>query len=116
VKLTLRKAQRMQHGVEFRRAREQGRKVTGPLMLLNVLRSDSLTGRRLGVVTSRQLGGAVVRNRARRILREAWRLIQDQVAEHCDIVIVARRGIVDRSMQEAQQELVRLLQAGGALK
>ena len=116
MKLTLRKPQRMQHGVEFRRAREQGRKVVGRLMLLNVLCSDSLPSRRLGLVTSRKLGGAVVRNRVRRILREAWRLIQDRVVARCNVVIVARHGIVDRSMPEAQQELVKLLQVAGALK
>lgn len=116
MKLTLRKPQRIRHGVEFRRAREEGRKVAGRMMLLNVWCSDSLPGRRLGVVTGRQLGGAVVRNRARRILREAWRLIQDRVAERCDVVIVARHGIVGRSMPEAQQELLKLLRAADALK
>ncbi|MCX7826260.1 MAG: ribonuclease P protein component, partial [Verrucomicrobiae bacterium] len=90
--------------------------VTGRLMLLNVFCSDTLPGRRLGVVASRQLGGAVHRNRARRILREAWRLIQEQVAERCDVVIVARRGIVNCSMPEAQQELLKLLRAADALK
>jgi ribonuclease P protein component len=116
VKRTLRKRERLQHGTDFRRARYEGRRLTGRWMLLNVLRAEDLPGRRLGVVTSRQLGNAVTRNRARRIVREAWRLIQEQVATPCDVVVVVRRGLVGRSMQEAQEELLRLLKAAGALK
>ena len=86
------------------------------MMLLNVLRSENLAGRRLGVITSRKLGNAVVRNRARRILREAWRLAKERIVDPCDVVIVARRGIVGSSMQEAQHELLDLLKTAGALK
>jgi ribonuclease P protein component len=116
VKRTLRKRQRLQHGTDFRRARNEGRRLTGRWMLLNVLRAEDLPSRRLGVVTSRQLGDAVTRNRARRIVREAWRLIQEQVTTPCDVVVVVRRGLVGRSMQEAREELLRLLKAAGALK
>ena len=85
-------------------------------MLLNVLRAGDLSGRRLGVVTSRKLGCAVVRNRARRIVREAWRLIQEQLVDPCDVVVVVRRGMVGCLMQDAQDELLRLLKAAGALR
>ena len=116
MKHTLRKRERLQHGVDFRRARAEGRRLTGRLMLLNVLRAEDLPGRRLGVVTSRQLGGAVVRNRARRIVREAWRLMKEQLVEPCDVVVVARRGMTGCSMQDVQEELLRLLNVADAVK
>lgn len=116
MKRTLRKRERLQHGTDFRRAREEGRKLTGRLMLLNVLRAENLACRRLGVVTSRKFGGAVARNRARRIVREAWRLIQEQLVDPCDVVVVVRHGMSGRSMQDVQDELLRLLKAAGALK
>ena len=115
VTATLRQHERVRHGAEFRRARADGRKVVGRMMLLNVLRADNLTVRRLGVVTSRKIGGAVARNRARRVMREAWRLIKDRIAPPCDIVIVARRGIVGKSMMEVQGELVGLLKNAGVM-
>lgn len=86
------------------------------MMLLNVLRSENLTLRRLGVVTSRQIGGAVARNRARRVMREAWRLLKDRIGQPCDVVIVARRGIAGKSMREVQQELAGLLKIVGVLR
>jgi len=116
VKRTLRKRERLQHGADFRRARYEGRRLTGRLMLLNVLRAEDLPGRRLGVVTSRQFGGAVARNRARRIVREAWRLIQEQLVTPCDVVVVVRRGMAGCAMQEVQEELLRLVKAAGVLK
>lgn len=116
MKQTLRKRERLQHGLDFRRARAEGRRLVGRLMLLNVLQAEDLPGRRLGVVTSRQLGGAVVRNRARRIVREAWRLMKEKLVEHCDVVVVARRGMVGSAMQDVQEELWRLLNAADALK
>ena len=106
----------MQHGTDFRRARFEGRKLTGRLMLLNVLRAEDLSGRRLGVVTSRKFGGAVARNRARRIVREAWRLIQEQLVDPCDVVVVVRHGMAGCSMQRVQEELLRLLKAADVLK
>jgi len=115
VTATLRKHERVRHGAEFRRARADGRRVAGRLMLLNVLRAENLTVRRLGVVTSRKIGGAVARNRARRVMREAWRLIKDRIAQPCDVVIVARRGIVGKSMMEVQQELIGLLKSVGVI-
>lgn len=113
---TLRQHERVRHGAEFRRARADGRRVTGRMMLLNVLRADNLTVRRLGVVTSRQIGGAVARNRARRVMREAWRLIKDRIAQPCDVVIVARRGIVGKKMMEVRQELAGLLKIAGVIR
>jgi ribonuclease P protein component len=90
--------------------------VVGRIMLLNVLRAENLAIRRLGVVTSRQIGGAVARNRARRVMREAWRLLKDRIAQPCDVVIVARRGIVGKSMMQVQQELAGLLKNAGVMR
>ena len=116
MKRTLRKQERLQHGTDFRRARAEGRKLTGRLMLLNVLRAQDLPGRRLGVVTSRKFGGAVARNRARRIVREAWRLLQEQLVESCDVVVVVRHGMAGCAMQDVQEELLRLLKVADAVK
>lgn len=48
--------------------------------------------RRLGVIASRRVGNAVQRNRAKRRLREVFRLNQDRLPGSCDVVLVARRS------------------------
>ncbi len=59
--------------------------------------------RRVGVIASRRIGGAVQRNRAKRLLREAFRLHQGQLPESIDFVLIARRAILGMSGAEVQQ-------------
>ena len=56
---------------QFREVIEEGRRAPGKLVLLYVLPGES--GPRAGFVCGRGVGNAVGRNRARRLLREAWR-------------------------------------------
>ena len=46
--------------------------------------------RRIGVITSRRVGNAVKRNRARRLFREIFRRNQESLPKSCDLVIVVR--------------------------
>lgn len=63
------------------------------------------------VVAGRRIGGAVARNRARRILRAAWRQVTPQVGQ--DAVLVARQAIRGRKTQELVAEMTELLRRGG---
>jgi len=68
---------------------------------------------RLGVVAGRNVGGAVQRSRARRLLREAFRLHQHEMAQPADVVLVARPGIVGKARAEVERDFQRFLcQAG----
>ena len=58
-------------------------------------RPNRLGHNRLGVTVSTKLGGAVVRNRARRRLRELYRLAQPDMRQGYDLVLVARSRAVD---------------------
>jgi ribonuclease P protein component len=61
------------------------------------------------VVASRRVGGAVERNRARRILREAWREVAPLAADGNDVVIVAREAIRGAKTQDLVAEMTGLL-------
>ncbi|MEA2579189.1 MAG: Ribonuclease [Actinomycetota bacterium] len=64
------------------------------------------------VVASRKVGGAVERNRAKRILRAAWREIASEAGDATDVVLVAREGIRGVKTQDLVRELRDLLSAG----
>lgn len=65
------------------------------------------------LVAGKKIGGAVQRNRARRVLRAAIREVAPRGVEGHDIVLVAREGIRDARTQDLISEMTELLQRGG---
>jgi ribonuclease P protein component len=51
---------------------------------------------RLGIAATRKLGGAVVRNRAKRLIREVFR--RNQIAQGLDVVVIPKRELLDASL------------------
>ena len=74
---------------EFRRLYSKGTCAVTPSVVV-YCRKNNRPGNRLGVTVSTKLGHAVVRNRARRRLRELFRLSQAQMPQGYDILLVAR--------------------------
>lgn len=70
---------------------------------------------RLGVISSKRLGGAVTRNRARRLMRETWRLHQHDLAAPLDLVLVARQSIVGRDRAAVEKDFLALMRKAGLL-
>lgn len=69
----------------------------------------------VAVVAARRVGGAVARNRARRILREAWREVAYR-GRDADVVLVAREGIRGAKTQDLVVEMTELLRHGGSVR
>jgi len=100
---------RLARSEEFHRVRRQGRSWSHPLLVLVAARSD-LAYSRFGFVVSKRIGKAVVRNRARRLMREAVRVRLTQIASGWDIVLVARTPIVQADYWRVGAALDSLLQ------
>lgn len=111
----LRPAERIVRGSEFRKAFRQGIRLDGPLFVMVA----ALNGRaysRLGLAASRKVGGAVARNRAKRVLRESFR--QLKTLPGFDLVLIPKLEILRCTQAEVQREyrdrLRRLAARGGA--
>lgn len=95
--LCLPKKARLRNSAEFRTVYEHGKRYDGPLMSVFVLRNN-LDSHRLGITASRKLAlEAVKRNRAKRLLREAFRLSRgelDSLNYKYDWVLNARRALL----------------------
>lgn len=99
---------------ELKEVLEKGRRHAGRCIVLCVLRAG--TGRKFGVTASRRVGGAVERNRAKRLMRELMRLNRDRVADGARIVAMARSGIFCNTYAEKELEYIALLGASGVLQ
>ena len=101
---------------EFEKAYEEGYKVVTPQFALYV-RPNGLPESRLGITTTRRLGKAVVRNRARRLVREAYRKNQDKIPPGCDFVVVVRKPLLEMKSTALEPVLTEAAQkaAAGAL-
>jgi ribonuclease P protein component len=86
-----------------------------PLLVARFLRTD-LETTRIGLSTGRKLGGAVVRNRVRRRLREALRVMAPSFQPGWDVLIIARPALVEADHDALVGAVRGLLARGGVLK
>ena len=85
-----------------------------PLLTARFLRTD-LETTRIGLATGRKLGGAVVRNRVRRRIREGLRAMAPSFQPGWDVLIIARPAIVDADHDALVGALHRILVRGGVV-
>lgn len=79
-------------------------------------RKNRLDRNRIGITVSKKLGKAHVRNRARRRIREVYRLNEEKFLPGWDIVVVARSKAVDAPFEKLTASYLRLAKKAGVLK
>ncbi len=92
----------------FRRLYSKGKSAASYDLVVYSLKNKSGTNR-LGITVSTKIGSAVVRNRIRRRIREAYRTLEDNVAQGQLLVVVARSASKDKPMPEIRNSLEKLL-------
>jgi ribonuclease P protein component len=114
-RFTLGRRSRITRGGEFVSLKQEGRRLAVGCLLANWRVVPERSVRRLGVITSSRVGGAVVRNRARRLLREVFRLHQHQLPAGLDLVLVARPSAAGKSFQQVERDFLTMTQKTGLL-
>jgi ribonuclease P protein component len=103
---------RIRLDADFRRARQTGKSWAHQLVIMCAVRNH-LDCSRYGFAASRRVGKAVVRNRARRRMREVIRLKRPLIDEGWDIVFVARACMAQASYAEIARAMEDLLRRAG---
>ena len=109
------KNRRLTHRWEYERVRRDGTTQRGRLLMLNVALVENSGPSRAGFVTSRRIGGAVVRNRVRRRFREMVRKHQHELRGGFWFVLVAKNGAASASYHSLEDEWLRLARRASIL-
>ena len=109
------KARRLTQASEYERVKRDGLVRRGKLLMLSTAVVENSGLSRVGFITSRRLGSAVVRNRVRRRLREIVRRHQHDLRQDFWIVLVARRDAVKASYRALEDEWLRLARRASIL-
>jgi ribonuclease P protein component len=109
------RSQRLRKRSSFLVVQQRGRRVAGRNLVLYAWTPSEPAregSARLGITVSKKVGGAVVRNRVKRWLRESYRRISTLPAG-VDLVVIAKPGSASSDFLTTDQELRRLLQSVG---
>ena len=99
---------------DFAALQNEGTIRSHPMLVVRVRRTD-LEVTRFGLSTGRKLGGAVVRNRVRRRLREVLRVMAPSFQPGWDVLIIARPPVIEAEYVALTGTLHNLLRRGGVL-
>lgn len=115
-RLRLGRASRIRESRVFAALRQEGQRKARGCLVANWKRRPERARSRLGVVASRRLGPAVVRNRAKRLLREVFRRHQHELVTPVDLVLVARSSVVGCACLRVERDFLELMRNVGMLR
>ena len=105
--MSFRAHERIRRRVEFKQVYERGTRVHSRYSTVFMLPNDRGVGR-LGIAATRKLGGAVQRNRAKRLIREVFR--RNKIADGFDVVVIPKRELLDASLIALEADYRALLE------
>ena len=105
--MRFRPEERIRRRAEFKQVYERGVRIHSRYTTVFILPNERAVGR-LGIAATRKLGGAVQRNRAKRLIREVFR--RNKIANGFDVVIIPKRDLLDASLSTLETDYRTLLE------
>jgi ribonuclease P protein component len=104
----LHKDERISRGKEYKCIYNEGKRIPGQYMIVFV-HKNQLPYNRFGIVTSKKIGNAVIRNRAKRQIREVIRKTLNNLRPGYDVVVVARFTMKQAVFALIESDFIRLM-------
>jgi ribonuclease P protein component len=106
-RLTFPDAVRMKSPEDFQRVYDRKKSVSDAILVIYAA-ANQLSHPRVGLSVSKKVGNAVIRNRHKRLFREAFRLMQHELPPGFDFILIARPGKTPPELKQVQESLRRL--------
>jgi len=106
---------RITRGWEYAQIKERGTAHRGRIVVLSFLHVPSENPPRIGIIVSKRVGGAVVRNLVRRRLRNICRKERAHLLEGIQLVVIARPSAATGEFEEIRQDLLKVARRAAIL-
>jgi ribonuclease P protein component len=112
----LHRSHRLRKNEEFQIVFQQGTSSANRQFVVYALRKEEQAVFRVGISVSKKIGNAVTRNRVKRYIREAILSLEQQIDDAYDLVVIARQGTEELSLDELRSSLLHVLKRANVLK
>jgi len=102
------KTETIKKNFEYRKVYKRGRSTVGRYLVVYLFKNNT-NANRLGITVSKKVGNSVIRNRVRRLTKESFRKLEDDLNQGYDIVVVARVISNKASYHQIEDNLYKLL-------
>jgi ribonuclease P protein component len=106
--LDMKKTESIKNNSEFKEVYQTGKSYANKFLIMYV-KKNGLQYNRLGISVSKKVGNSVIRHRVTRLIRESYRLSEEQIMNGFDIVVVARVSANGRNYSEIDSALMHLI-------
>lgn len=104
----MKKTESIKNNTEFKMIYQIGKSYANKFLIMYI-RKNGLGSNRLGISVSKKVGNSVVRHRITRLIRESYRLSENQIMNGLDIVVVARVNAKGKNYSEIESALMHLI-------
>lgn len=111
----LQKSQRIRLESDYKRILRKGRRTYSQFFTIFAVPSTPSLPTRFGFIASKKVGKAVVRNRAKRIVREVIRLNLDKIKDGFDVVVILSPNAADQNFEVLESSVINSLKKAGLL-
>ncbi|QXM07023.1 ribonuclease P protein component [Crassaminicella indica] len=106
---------RLREDTAFKRIYSKGNSLANKYLVLFYLKKKQEYNR-VGFIASKKVGKSVIRNRARRLMKEAFRLYSSDIQRGYDLIFIARVNMKDAAYKDVEKAMMHILKKSKLLK